>query len=377
MSDNFVDNKIFKELLQELYIIFLNIEDRTLHLDEFIHNLLLENDLDPKKVFETMTILNSQSNFDYSSLIGIFYQYGIGCDVDKDKSFEIFSNIIKNNILKEFSFNQKNGTITFNDDNIKELNEIITHYFYSLSFYKDIILNKGKNHKLYVRSSEKGDSLSQYYVGNHYYLEKDYKKAIEWFSKSSEGGNIRAIYKLGNCYYYGYGIIRDEKKAFELYLKSAKGGYNHALCSVGDCHYYGRGVLKDRNKAFKWYLKAAKKGYIYCQYLVAKWYNDGIHVPKNENHWLYWNRKVAISGDIHAQFELAEYYLNNPINKDEKKAFRWCYKLANKDEPKAIFMVAKCYREGIGIGKDLKEAKKWRIKYEAFVDSEDSLNTNA
>jgi TPR repeat protein len=364
MSDNF--DKFFKELLQELYVILFNIEDRNTHqINEFIHNSLLENDLDPKSVFET---INSQPNFSYSSLIGIFYQYGIGCEVNKIKAFEIFSNAVKNNqkeILKKFSFDQKNETIIFCDDSIKELNEVITQYFYSLYLYNDIILNKAKNYKLYVRNAEKGDSISQYYIGNYYYIKQDYNKAIEWYSKSSEGGNIRAIYKLGICYYYGYGVKKDEKKAFELYLKSAKGGYNHALCSVGNCYYYGHGISKDRNKAFKWYLKAAKNGDSHCQYLIAGWYSNGIHAPKNEEKWFYWNRKVAINGNIHAQFELAEYYLNNSINKNEKKAFRWYYKLATKDnEPKAIIIVAKCYKNGIGTEKDLSEAEKWCIKYE-------------
>ncbi|PKC65898.1 HCP-like protein [Rhizophagus irregularis] len=135
--------------------------------------------------------------------------------------------------------------------------------------------------------------------------------------------------------------MKDEKKALELYLKSAKGGLSYALRSVGDCYYYGR-IMKDRSKAFKWYLKAAKK----------------------EN-WFYWNRKVAINGNIHAQFELAEYYLNsNSINKNEKKAFRWYMKLANDNEPRALYIVAKCYRDGVGTDKDLKEAIKWSVRYE-------------
>ncbi|CAG8533350.1 3838_t:CDS:2 [Rhizophagus irregularis] len=91
-SNNKIINKVFKELLQELYVVFLDIEDHnTLRLNEFIHNTLLEYDLDPKNVFETMKI-NSQPDFSYSSLIGIFYQYGIGCEPDEIKAFEIFSN---------------------------------------------------------------------------------------------------------------------------------------------------------------------------------------------------------------------------------------------------------------------------------------------
>lgn len=67
----------------------------------------------------------------------ILYQHGIGCKVDEIKAHEIFSNAVKNNqkeILAKFSFNQKNGTITFCNSDIKELNDIIAQYFISYFF---------------------------------------------------------------------------------------------------------------------------------------------------------------------------------------------------------------------------------------------------
>ena len=109
---------------------------------------------------------------------------------------------------------------------ILKKNKIILQYFYSLFLYKDIILCRKDNYKLHIRNAEKGDSVSQYYIGNCYHygknIKRDYNKAIEWYSKSSSGGNIRAVYKLGIYYDYGYGVTKDEKKAFEIYLKSAK-----------------------------------------------------------------------------------------------------------------------------------------------------------
>jgi len=211
---------------------------------------------------------NSQNISCYSSLIGFFYQHGIGCEIDKIKAFEIFSNAVKNNNHKIksnlFSFNQKNDDITFYNDDIKKLNEIIIKYFYSLFLYKDVILYRKDNYQLYIKDAEKGDVVLQYYIGNCYYyginIDRDYNEAIEWYSKSSRGGNFKAIYKLSCCHDFGYGVKKDEKKAFELFLKSAKGGNYLALCMVGNCYYYGKGILKDENKAFEWYLKAAVKG---------------------------------------------------------------------------------------------------------------------
>jgi len=330
--------ELLKELLQELYIILLDIElleEVSDELNIVLDNLLLEYDLDPKNVLEIMTS-NSQNNFCYSSLIRFFYQRGIGCEVDEIKASEIFSNAVKNNRkeeLNQFSLDQQNESIaTFcNDNHIKKLNKVILQYFYSLFLYKEFILCRKYNYKLHIKNAEKGDNVSQHFIGECYYCGKnfkqDYNKAVEWYSRSSKGGNFKAIYKLGCCYDFGYGVKEDENKAFELYLKSAEGGYKEAFKDVGDCYYDGRGISKDENEAIEWYLKGAEKGDIYCQYLVANYYNYGKHVPKNEEKWFYWIRKAAIHGDIKAQYKLAEYYLNNSINKNESKAFRWSLKL--------------------------------------------------
>ncbi|CAB4402053.1 unnamed protein product [Rhizophagus irregularis] len=366
LSRNF--NNFITKLLQELYIILLNIDikhDIEVQLNEFMNNFLFEYELDTKVIFDIMTS-NSQNISYYSSLIGFFYQYGIGCEIDKIKASEIFFDTVKNS-LNQLSFEKINDEITFyDDDNVKKLNIIISFYLYSLSLYKDIIIHRKNNYKLHIKHAEKGNNISQYYIGNCYRyginIKYDYNKAIEWYSKSSEGRNIIATYSLGYCYDH-----RDKMKALELYLKSAEGGYKHALHMVGNYYYYGYGILEDKNKAFEWYLKAAKKGHAFSQYLVANYYNDGIYIPKNEEKGFYWIRKAAINGYINAQYNLAKYYLVNSINKNERKAFIWYLILANKNSLRAIYIIAKCYRDGIGgIDKNLEKAIKWFNQFLSF-----------
>jgi TPR repeat protein len=370
-SNNFIVH--INELLQELYTYLLNLEfqhEFDYLCSKFIYTFLFEYDLDPNNVFKILTS-NSQNIICYSSLIGFFYQYGIGCEVDKIKAFEIYSNTIKNDhklILNQFSFDHKNEIIIFYNDDIIKLNEKVTQFFYSLLFYKDIISHKIINYKLNIKNVEKGDNVSQYNIGNCYRyginMKKDYNKAIEWYLKSSEGGNIKAMYELGIFYQYGneygYGVIKNEKKAFELYLKSAEGGYKRALFKVGNCYQYGNCTFEDKNKAFEFYLKAAEKGYPYSQYNVANYYNYSYDEEKG----FYWIRKAAIKGNKDAQYKLAEYYLKNSINKNERKAFKWYLKLANEYEHRGMHSVVKCYIHGIGTDINLKEVKKWVKKHE-------------
>ncbi len=91
-----------------------------------------------------------------------FYQHRIGCKADEIKAFEIFSNAVKNNqkaVLNQFSFDQKNETIIFYNDDIKK-NKIILQYFYSLFLYKDDISYRINSYKLHIRNAEKGDNVS-------------------------------------------------------------------------------------------------------------------------------------------------------------------------------------------------------------------------
>ncbi|RIA81198.1 hypothetical protein C1645_837380 [Glomus cerebriforme] len=243
--DEFV-NSSENKLLKELNKFLLNMEICDINrLNVFINNFLFEYDLDPKNVFEIMTTIKN----------------------------------IKKGESNQLSFNQKNETIIFCNDEIKKLNELILLYFYSLFLYKNIILSRTFNYKLHIKNAKKGDNVSQYYIGERYYygknITRDYNKAIEWYSKSSEGGNILAMNRLGFCYSFGHGIKVDYKKAFEFYLKSAEGGFKYAPYNVGNCYHDGRGVFQDGSEAFEW-----------------------------------------------AQYKLAEDYLNNFINKDEKKAFK-------------------------------------------------------
>ena len=59
-----------------------------------------------------------------------------------------------------------------------------------------------------------------YYLGKG--IEKNYKKAFEWYEKVASQGFADAQYNLGNMYYYGEGVEKDSKKAIEWYEKAAE-----------------------------------------------------------------------------------------------------------------------------------------------------------
>lgn len=75
-----------------------------------------------------------------------------------------------------------------------------------------------------MQKAEKGNWYEQKELGDCYAMgdgvEQDYKKAVEWYTKSAKNGNIVAQLKLYDMYHDGIGVEKDAEKAFE-WLKIA------------------------------------------------------------------------------------------------------------------------------------------------------------
>ena len=70
-----------------------------------------------------------------------------------------------------------------------------------------------------------------------------------------------AQFNLGNCYYYGWGVIRIERDAYFLWQDAALQGYPLAEYIVGSCHLKGFAETTiDYVQAISWLSSAAKHG---------------------------------------------------------------------------------------------------------------------
>ncbi len=98
----------------------------------------------------------------------------------------------------------------------------------------------------------------KFYYGNE--VAKDYKKAFDYFIKSAQLGNDKAMNKVGECYEFGTGVKKDPKLAVDWYNKAIEFGNSDACVNLGYCYSQGEIVAKDRNKAFELFLQAAIRG---------------------------------------------------------------------------------------------------------------------
>ncbi|MBL25713.1 MAG: hypothetical protein CMM48_17660 [Rhodospirillaceae bacterium] len=76
-----------------------------------------------------------------------------------------------------------------------------------------------------LKEAERGLARGQNNVGRAYMngrgVNRDYKKAREWFDKAAAQNYMFAFYNIGELYSRGWGEKKDFIKAKEFYLKSA------------------------------------------------------------------------------------------------------------------------------------------------------------
>ena len=97
---------------------------------------------------------------------------------------------------------------------------------------------------------------------------------VKYFYKAAEMGNAVAMCNIGTFYLKGISLDRDPKKAFEWYKKAAEAGHEFAMFQVGEfCS-----AQQNDAEAFQWYLKSAESGANYAMTEVATIYLKGAGV---------------------------------------------------------------------------------------------------
>ena len=101
------------------------------------------------------------------------------------------------------------------------------------------------------------------------------------------------------------------------------------MAKLGDCYARGFGVTQDGEVAFKYYTKAAGKGLSIGMSGLGDCYFNGIGTATNKEEAVKWYLKSA-----------------------EKNNNHW-------DRGKTAEKIAQCFKEGIGVSKDLTKAREW------------------
>ena len=130
-------------------------------------------------------------------------------------------------------------------------------------------------------------------LGKACFKNREYAKAVEWFTKAAVEGDARAQGILGYCYGEGLGVTRDDVKAVEWLTKAAEQGDASSQTNLGRMYESGRGVSQSYEKALQWYTMAAEQGDAAAQYSLGLLFLDGLGTERDISKARFWLEKAA------------------------------------------------------------------------------------
>jgi len=196
---------------------------------------------------------------------------------------------------------------------------------------------------------------------------EDYNQAFRYCSEAAQQGQMRAQWRLANCYEHGFGTERDLFEAKFWYEKAAL--QNHVTSQLHLGKLYSKGLQNDHIKAFQFFSLAAAQNEPQAQFLVSLCYQNGVGVLPNPQQAIYWYQLAAKNGLMGAKI-LSDQELRNAaaleiksgvqaFNKaqqlkskksqdthPENDYFSWLTLSAEEGHPLAQFELAESYLNG-------------------------------
>ena len=120
--------------------------------------------------------------------------------------------------------------------------------------------------------------------------------------------DVKAMTLLGELYANGYGVERNDRKAVEWYRLAADRGDREAMFALGMFYLGGRTGAADGERGAKLLAAAAKLGHAAASYDLALLYLEGKVFPQDFTRAAELFRAAAEAGNPEAQYALATLY---------------------------------------------------------------------
>ncbi len=150
--------------------------------------------------------------------------------------------------------------------------------------------------------------------GDQFYAQKDYSNAFTEYQKAANYNGKYGQYMVATMYLEGRGTKKNYKKFVEWMSKSAANGYTSANYLMGQDK-----LASDPGKAVQNFMKAADDEHGGSMYALGLLYATGNGVEKNDKEALRWFRMAQAQGFPVSQKLLDEKTIQNYITKEQKK----------------------------------------------------------
>ena len=227
------------------------------------------------------------------------------------------------------------------------------------------------------KSADKGDSWSQFNLGNWFIkgapcIAADKKVGVRHLCRAYDQGfqmaamqlqsmtNAPSAQKARESLGKEYGCeLTDRQKAYaaeteklkklaEANLKKAEAGDVAAMVKVAMVYQSTEdGFDQDFKKAFFWAEKAAKKGNVTAMSIVGALYGRGDGVEENDEKAFEWSLKAAQKGDVDSMYSTGLYYYDGTgVDQDHSKAVHWLSKAWDHGHQEAGQHLSEMYAKG-------------------------------
>ena len=211
--------------------------------------------------------------------------------------------------------------------------------------------------------SDKGIPQHQLRAAFYFYdgimIPKNLERYFTLVSEAAKNNYVRAIFELGDAYYYGDGTNKDDKKAFENWQKAADLKYGKAYYSIGEAYASGIGVPQDYEKAKEWLEKSIETNDDGDSYhLLAYMYNKGVFGKSDADKEMEYLQKATERGNEQSKTLLgANYVIGDRGVKNVDKGLELISEAAENGYIEASLMLGMLYSSGeFGVSKDMAKA---------------------
>ncbi len=148
-------------------------------------------------------------------------------------------------------------------------------------------------------------TMGELHAGGLAGVEKDFAKALDYFSRAAQGNDATAQVVLAGYYDQGVDIDPQDGRidvapnaaaALDLYRLASRNNVPFALFKVGTFYEEGRSVDRDMQKAFVHYLQAAGGGFAPAMHRAGNCYLNGLGTPRDPIAAAGWFNRAAAAG---------------------------------------------------------------------------------
>ena len=327
-----------------------------------------------------------EKTLNYSELMYRFANYASSVSIDSKKVLELYLEsafggnveaikyLIENDSETNYENIAINWLIGFRNDKIggfKKFGEI--YYDLYLAHNHEIEYRK-KAIEYFLKAYELGDVDSLRNIAQIYFDDGNYCKMIQYYQKAADEGNLISMFELGKIYHNGKYAAKNRSKASELFRVAYARGIKRILSptELAECYLKGYGVTKSDEKAIDLYaldianteriIISSDSGRRAKAMLKAglKYYKDE-DIKDLGKAFDYFNKASAFEhlGDM--------YFKGEYVEKDRTKAFE-CYLREGKYSEHSKEMILEHYLYE-WLNKNFRAAFKWYMEV-----NEDSFN---